>query len=292
MGLDEELNLAIETIKRGDRITGGRMLSKILKEDPKNERAWLWLSACLDDVEKKRYCLNQVRKIAPRNRSAVRALARLGQPTVPAVQFGTGQAEQPTVDQPAVKPFTAEGDSSSLSFEDLEARLRTFGFAEEDGSGKPSHLSVDAAVSKPDLPPQQKPTRLLPSILIGFVLICCLCTAATAVLVELQRIKMHTVEYIISGSSPNAVIRYTDDQGETIRVEAPLPFSADYSMRGLTSVSLVAVDENGSGNLSCEIKVDGEVWRKYTADKSGESVMCMGLLGTELGMGGNIVISE
>lgn len=292
MGLDEDLNLAIEIIKRGDRITGGRMLSKILKDDPKNERAWLWLSACLDDPEKKRYCLNQVRKIAPRNRSAVRALTRLGQPTVPAIQFGNGQEEQPASEQPAGESPAVDVDSMSPSFEDLEARLRTFTLAEEDGSNQTVTAPAEGSQSMPADPPQRKPTRLLLSILVGVVLTCCLCTAATLVFVEVQRTRMHTVEYTISGGSANAVVRFTDDQGDTARVETPLPFYKGYSMRGLTAISLMAVDEHSSSSLSCEIKVDGEVWRRYTAKEAGEAVMCMGVLGTRLGMGGSVVTSD
>ncbi len=70
----------------GDRDTGRRLLAEIVKSDPQNENAWLWMSSVADTDEQRRQCLERVLAISPDNEIALRGMAML-QPK---------QAEQPS----------------------------------------------------------------------------------------------------------------------------------------------------------------------------------------------------
>jgi hypothetical protein len=83
MSLDK-LNEAIAKVKSGDKVTGGKILSDYVRENPSNETAWLWLSICVAPVEQKRFCLNKVLSINPSNENARKALEKLDAPPPPA----------------------------------------------------------------------------------------------------------------------------------------------------------------------------------------------------------------
>ena len=71
------LKPAIHAIKSGDRANGQRLLAELVKSEPNNELAWLWLSVCFDDPHKKKFCLNRTLTINPANLSARRALEQM-----------------------------------------------------------------------------------------------------------------------------------------------------------------------------------------------------------------------
>ena len=75
----ENLIRAIELIKSGDKDSAVSILENILNEDPNNEKAWAWMYAGVNDIEKKKYCLQKVLKINPSNEKAINALRRLEQ---------------------------------------------------------------------------------------------------------------------------------------------------------------------------------------------------------------------
>ena len=71
------LKEAIRIIQAGDKQTGQRLLVQILKNDPNNEVAWLWLSDTATSDKERRYCLDRVLAINPNNQPAQQGL-RLG----------------------------------------------------------------------------------------------------------------------------------------------------------------------------------------------------------------------
>src|SRR3970040_35564 len=79
-------NAAIAAVKAGDKTSGLHLLSEIVKVEPSNETAWLWLSVCVDNVEQKKYCLTKALSINPNNQNARKALAQLEQPPQPSVE--------------------------------------------------------------------------------------------------------------------------------------------------------------------------------------------------------------
>ncbi len=76
----EKLTAAIAAIKAGNKAAGLRLLSELVKQEPTNEAAWLWLAVCVVNVEQKRYCLVRVLSINPENAAARKALIQLQSP--------------------------------------------------------------------------------------------------------------------------------------------------------------------------------------------------------------------
>jgi hypothetical protein len=79
--MDEKqaLDLARETLHQGNKEAGRKLLVQLLQGNPRNETAWLWLSAIVGDPQKERDCLKQVLVINPDNAVAKRHLAELDQ---------------------------------------------------------------------------------------------------------------------------------------------------------------------------------------------------------------------
>ncbi|PMP73308.1 MAG: hypothetical protein C0183_23065, partial [Roseiflexus castenholzii] len=64
-------------IRAGDQARARQLLSQAVQLDPQNERGWLWLSGALTDPAQRRYCLERVLAINPKNEIAQRGLASL-----------------------------------------------------------------------------------------------------------------------------------------------------------------------------------------------------------------------
>ena len=58
--VENDLQQAIAAIKSGDKTLGRSILVRIVQQQPKNELAWLWLSACVSTDEQRRDCLKKV----------------------------------------------------------------------------------------------------------------------------------------------------------------------------------------------------------------------------------------
>jgi len=77
--MDNNLQQAIAFIKSGDKEHGKRLLAEIVKNDPRNLNAWLWLSSCVNNDEQRIYCLHKVLEIDPSHQAALSALSKLQQ---------------------------------------------------------------------------------------------------------------------------------------------------------------------------------------------------------------------
>lgn len=71
------LEQAISHIKSGDKAKGKTVLIQIIKDDPRNENAWLWMSKCVNSLEQKKDCFQRVIAINPQNQIAKNALRKL-----------------------------------------------------------------------------------------------------------------------------------------------------------------------------------------------------------------------
>jgi hypothetical protein len=89
--MPDQLQQAITLIKSGDKQNGMRLLAEIIKADPRNEAAWLWMSSVVANDEQRRHCLEQVLIINPHNEMAQKGLAVL-------------QARQPAPPEPSYTP--------------------------------------------------------------------------------------------------------------------------------------------------------------------------------------------
>jgi transcription elongation factor Elf1 len=76
-GREVSLQQTIEAIKSGDKERGRQELLRILAADATNVTAWLWLSACYDEAEKRRECLEEALRADPTNEVARRGLEYL-----------------------------------------------------------------------------------------------------------------------------------------------------------------------------------------------------------------------
>ena len=73
------LQTAIAAVHSGDKETAQRLLEQVIRDDPQNATAWLWMSSVTDSDEHRRYCLEQVLTINPHNETAQRGLEALSQ---------------------------------------------------------------------------------------------------------------------------------------------------------------------------------------------------------------------
>lgn len=105
----ELIDQAVEQIKSGKRQRGQQLLAQALIKDSKNVRAWLWLSVCLEETERKRYCLQKALEVDPALEAAQQALAEL--PLAAEIRVTSGAPVEteaiPTEPAPAF-PFLGE----------------------------------------------------------------------------------------------------------------------------------------------------------------------------------------
>ncbi len=47
--MDNQLQEAIKFIKSGDKAQGQQLLTQIIKVDPRNDTAWLWMTTVLEE---------------------------------------------------------------------------------------------------------------------------------------------------------------------------------------------------------------------------------------------------
>ena len=89
------LQQAIAAIKAGDKAAGRRLLVKVILNDPRNEAAWLWMSAVVDSAGQRRACLERVLAINPDSSAARQGLARLGFTSQAPVRSPAGTPAKP-----------------------------------------------------------------------------------------------------------------------------------------------------------------------------------------------------
>ena len=74
---DALLKQAVSAIRAGDKFNGKQYLIELIKVDPENEAAWLWMSQVVRTSEQRRQCLEKVLQINPENEVALRGLSIL-----------------------------------------------------------------------------------------------------------------------------------------------------------------------------------------------------------------------
>lgn len=74
-----DLQPAITAIKAGDKATGKQLLIEIIRGNPKDEAAWLWMTQAVNTNQERLKCLQNVLKINPNNELAKKGLATVQQ---------------------------------------------------------------------------------------------------------------------------------------------------------------------------------------------------------------------
>jgi hypothetical protein len=87
------LEQAVAHIRAGEVEKARPLLIEVLKQNPRDENAWLWMSRCVTEIEQKRYCFEKVLKLNPQNQYAIRSLSYLNRPVSPAAQPKVSQEE-------------------------------------------------------------------------------------------------------------------------------------------------------------------------------------------------------
>lgn len=75
--LNRILREGIDAAKSGDMATARRLLRDVIRQQPDNELAWIWLAASATSVEERRESLRRVLQINPNNLRARQALAQI-----------------------------------------------------------------------------------------------------------------------------------------------------------------------------------------------------------------------
>ena len=76
------LEQGIRAIKNGDKQKARTLLVQEVKQNPKNENAWLWLSTAVETNQHKKACFDKVLEMNPNNKNAIRGLNNLKQQPV------------------------------------------------------------------------------------------------------------------------------------------------------------------------------------------------------------------
>lgn len=69
--LEALLEEAIGLVNAGKFEQGRALLERVLGQNPKDDRAWVWLSGCVEDPRQRRICLQQALNANPNNQAAL-----------------------------------------------------------------------------------------------------------------------------------------------------------------------------------------------------------------------------
>lgn len=75
--MNEKLQEAADLYKKGNKSQALKLLTEIVQQEPNNSSAWYGMALCLDDLDKKIYCLERVLGIDPTHKRAKQILEKL-----------------------------------------------------------------------------------------------------------------------------------------------------------------------------------------------------------------------
>ncbi|GAB1470231.1 hypothetical protein MASR2M66_11080 [Chloroflexota bacterium] len=84
-----KLELAISQIKSGNIKDGKKLLLEVLDENPREEKAWLWMYQCVSTPDQKAECLRRALEINPSNQAARAALEKISSPQITTAHSNT-----------------------------------------------------------------------------------------------------------------------------------------------------------------------------------------------------------
>ena len=108
--LDLMLSKSIAAYKADDMTTASKLLAQVIKQDPNNERAWLWISGIVSSDAERLFCIKRLLAINPENEIAKHGLTLLPQnldpiqPSLEKVKRGSVEiCTFPGCDQPVTR---------------------------------------------------------------------------------------------------------------------------------------------------------------------------------------------
>ncbi len=168
---NDTLAQGIAALKAGQKAEARNLLGQAVRQDPKDETAWLWLSGAVESDQERRYCMERILKLNPNNTLAQQALEQMQAPAAPPTQPA----------RPTVLPPLAPAVSTPPIEAKPEAKL------------PPPPVKVT---------PKRKPNRLL--IAIGVGLLCVACVAG--IYLAWQQIRQSTQSALVTDPTQAARI--------------------------------------------------------------------------------------
>jgi tetratricopeptide (TPR) repeat protein len=101
------LNEGISALKAGDQARARDLLGQAIRRNPRDERAWLWLSGAVNTDTERRQCLERVLTLNPQNAAARSGLAMLAAAADAPVAAPTPPAVAPAIPPAAPPPAHA-----------------------------------------------------------------------------------------------------------------------------------------------------------------------------------------
>ena len=86
----------------------------------------------------------------------------------------------------------------------------------------------------------------------------------------------HRIEYRMSGSLARTTVTYTNTTGDTEQFDTRLPWRRTYVMEDVPCVYVAALSFGETGTLTCQIYLDGVLWKESTSSGTGAMVTCGG----------------
>jgi hypothetical protein len=120
MAEPNSMDQAVQALSAGDAALAQKLLTQILQANPKDDEAWYWMSACVSDTERKRYCLQKALALQPENKLARQALDGLEEVAAgsePGQMIETepeSSAEAEPMASEEAEEVVSAGDTSSL----------------------------------------------------------------------------------------------------------------------------------------------------------------------------------
>lgn len=129
---------AIARVNAGELEEGRALLEQVLEQDPMNDRAWVWLSGCVEGEMQRRICLQQALRANPNNQAALDGMQLLDGELVQAAEvpptlletrlsaIGMGEGDEVTATEPvsdvaAPPPAPEEAAAAAAAPEPTEA---------------------------------------------------------------------------------------------------------------------------------------------------------------------------
>jgi len=77
--LNNKLLQAFELYNKGDKQQAAKLLGALVQKEPNNASAWYGLALCLNETDRKKYCLQKVLSLEPTHPKAIQLIEKLSQ---------------------------------------------------------------------------------------------------------------------------------------------------------------------------------------------------------------------